>query len=139
MKGFFKRRERKQPMTVLNIPQMSIRGTPAQDHCQPTDSELVRTGSNFFAASCPAWHSVDDHAMALLQWMQGPGGREGEVPASELMKAHAEMCAEYFWEPKPWIPVAKAFRRLIDDPKHHYASRNSRRIVVYRIPRKIHR
>ena len=135
MRGFFKRREHKQPITPLEaMPQMATRIAPAQSDCQPTGSELVRTGSNFFAASCPAWHSADDHAIALLQWMQGPGGREGEVPASELMKAHAEMCAEYFWEPIPWIPVAKAFRRLIEDPKHRYASRNSRQIVVYLIP-----
>lgn len=110
MKGFFKRREHKQPTTELDIPKMSARVTSAKDHRQPTESELVRTGSHFFAASCPAWHSANDHAIALLEWMQGPGGREGEVPARELMKAHAEMCAEYFWEPIPWIPVAKAFR-----------------------------
>ena len=124
-------------MTVHNIPQMATRRELAQDVRQPIDSELVRTGSNFFAASCPAWHSADDHAIALLQWMQGPGGRVGEIPASELMKAHSEMCAEYFWERMAWIPVAKAFRRLIDDTTHHYASRNSRRIVVYRIPQQI--
>ena len=34
-----------------------------------------------------------------------------------------------------WIPVAKAFRKLINDPRHHLCSRSSRRVVVYRIPR----
>jgi hypothetical protein len=51
------------------------------------------------------------------------------------MDAHAEMCAELFWEQAPWILVAKAFRRLINDPRHHLASRKSRRVVVYYIPR----
>ena len=135
MKGFFKRRGHKQPTEALDaIAYMATRSPPAQESRQPIDGEPVRTGSNCIAAPCPAWHSADEHAVALLQWMQGPGGRAGEVPASELMKAHAEMCAEHFWELAPWIPVAKALRRLIDDPKHHYASRNSRRIVVYRIP-----
>ena len=71
----------------------------------------------------------------MLQWMQGPGGRTGEVPARELMSAYVDMCVELFWEPLPWIPVAKAFRKLICDPRRRLASRNSRRIVVYRIPR----
>ena len=135
MRGFFKRREHTQPTASTEAgPEIATRRAPAQRDRQPTDGELVRTGSNCFAASSPAWRSADDHAIALLRWMQGPGGREGEVPARELMRAHADMCTEYFWEPLPWIPVAKAFRRLIDDPKHRYASRNSRRIVVYLIP-----
>jgi hypothetical protein len=75
---------------------MIIASPQAPDSPRPTDGEPVRTSSNFIAAPCPAWHSAEDHALALLQWMQGPGGRIGEVPASELMKAHAEMCAEHF-------------------------------------------
>jgi hypothetical protein len=51
------------------------------------------------------------------------------------MNAHTEMCVELFWEQAPWILVAKAFRRLINDRRHHLASRKSRRIVVYYIPR----
>ena len=139
MKGLFKRRDaalsHKKPVDALGaISHMAMESQPPPDSRPPTNGEPVRTGSNFLAAPCPAWHSAEDHAVALLQWMQGPGGRVGEVPASELMKAHVEMCAEHFWEPMPWIQVAKAFRKLIDDPKHHYASRNSRRVVVYRIP-----
>jgi hypothetical protein len=96
--------------------------------------EPLRTDSNQFSLACPAWHSATEHAAALLEWMQGPGGRVGEVPARELMRAHAEMCAERFWEPVPWIPVAKAFRKLINDTARRYASQNSHRFVVYRIP-----
>ena len=80
----------------------------------------------------PSWHSAEEHAYALLDWMQGPGGRAGEVPARELMQLHLEMCAELFWQQTPWIPVAKAFRKLINDPHHHFCSRDSRRMVVYR-------
>ena len=139
MKGFFKRRgipiDNKQPVETLGVvPRLEAKRPLAPDPCQPTNGEPVRTSSNLIAVVCPAWHSAADHAVALLQWMQGPGGRVGEVPASELIKAHAEMCAEHFWEPTPWIPVAKAFRKLIKDPNHRYASRNARRVVVYRIP-----
>ena len=99
-----------------------------------SDVEPLRSGSNQISLACPTWHSASEHAVALLEWMQGPGGRAGEVPARELMRAHAEMCAERFWEPVPWIPVAKAFRKLINDTARRYASKDSHRFVVYRIP-----
>src|SRR5688572_16105595 len=109
MKRFFvpnrKVVEREAPIAVLNQATPSCR---IAEHGIPTDCQPVRTGSQSITASCPAWHSPEDHAVALLHWLQGPGGRVGEVPASEIMKAYAEMCAEYFWEPAPWIPVAKS-------------------------------
>lgn len=107
---------------------------PKPDQRDPIDSQSVRTGSTLVAIASAAWHSPDEHAKAMLQWMQGPGGRTGEVAARELMNAYVDMCVELFWEPLPWIPVAKAFRKLIGDPRRRLASRNSRRIVVYRIP-----
>jgi hypothetical protein len=107
---------------------------PAPDQLERTGSQPVRTGSNVVAIASAAWHSPEEHAVAMLRWMQGPGGRTGEVPARDLMSAYVDMCVELFWEPLPWIPVAKAFRKLIRDPRHRLASRNSRRIVVYRIP-----
>jgi hypothetical protein len=110
----------------------------AIEHTAPdrrTDVQPMRTGSDLIPMDFPSWHSAEEHADALLDWMQGPGGRVGEVPARELMQLHIEMCAELFWQQTPWIPVAKAFRKLISDPHHHFASRNSRRVVVYRIPR----
>ena len=108
---------------------------PAPDQREPIGGQSVRTGSSVVAISSPAWHPAAEHAAALLQWMQGPGGRVGEVPARELMNAYVDMCVELFWEPLPWIPVAKAFRKLICDLRRRLASRNSRRVVVYRIPR----
>jgi hypothetical protein len=106
----------------------------APDDREPTGGQPVRTGSNVIAIASAAWHTPEEHAIAMLQWMQGPGGRTGEVAARELMNAYVDMCVELFWEPLSWIPVAKAFRRLIGDPHRRLASRNSRRIVVYRIP-----
>ena len=100
-----------------------------------TDVQPVRTGSTLVPVATPSWHSPEEQAAALLDWLQAPGGRVGEVPARELMSLHIEMCAELFWQHAPWIPVAKAFRKLINDPRRHYASRNSCRVVVYRIPR----
>jgi hypothetical protein len=108
---------------------------PRPDLPLTTDGQPVRTGSSATPIASPTWHSPAEHAVALLNWMQRPGGRVGEVAAQELMAAHREMCLELFWEPVPWIPVAKAFRQLISDHKRHYASRNGRRILVYRIPR----
>ena len=102
--------------------------------CLGSDVEPLRTDSNQISLACPTWHSPTEHAVALVEWMQGPGGRVGEVPARELMRAHAEMCADRFWEPMPWIPVAKAFRKLINDTARRYASKDSHRFVVYRIP-----
>ena len=135
MRGFFKRRSRTHQVEVLDaISHVASGSSPSQASCQPINGEPVRTGSNLIAAPSPAWHSPEDHAVALLQWMRGPGGRVGQVPASELMKAHADMCAEYFWELVPWIPVARAFRKLLNDPKHRYASHKSRRAVIYLIP-----
>ena len=89
---------------------------PTPEQLERTGGQPVRTGSSVVAISSPAWHSPEEHAAALLQWMQGPGGRVGEVPARELMNAYVDMCVELFWEPLPWIPVAKAFRKLICDP-----------------------
>ena len=83
------------------------------------DVQPVRTGSDLIPMRPPSWHSAEEHADALLDWMQGPGGRVGEVPARELMRLHIEMCAELFWQQTPCDPVAKAFRKLISDPHHH--------------------
>ena len=108
---------------------------PTPEQLERTGGQSVRTGSSVVAISSPAWHPAAEQAAALLHWMQGPGGRTGEVSARELMSAYVDMCVELFWEPLPWIPVARAFRKLICDPHRCLASRNSRRIVVYLIPR----
>lgn len=135
MKRFFKRHRAPVDHKLSALVPASVGSPPEElDHFRPIDSQPVRTSSPSVPLSCPAWHTPEEHAVALLQWMQGPGGRVGEVPASELMKVHAELCSEYFWEPAPWIPVAKALRRLLNEPKHRYASRHSRRVVVYLIP-----
>jgi hypothetical protein len=100
-----------------------------------SDVQPVRTGSSALPVASPDWHSPAEHAAALLNWMQRPGGRVGLVAARELMDAHREMCLELFWDPVPWIPVAKAFRHLINDYDRHYASKDARRILVYRVPK----
>lgn len=129
MRSLFKRPLKDEPVQTSSQP---VNANSSGNH--RTDVQPVRTGSQLGARDSPSWHTAEEHAEALLSWMQQPGGRVGEVPARELMQSHAEMCAELFWEQLPWIPVAKAFRRLIDDPRRHLASRNSRRIVVYYIP-----
>lgn len=98
--------------------------------------QSVRTGSALVPIDTLSWHAAEEHAVALLDWLQGPGGRVGDVPAGELMRLHGEVCAELFWQQLGWIPVAKAFRKLINDPVKRYASCRSRRVVVYRIPRR---
>ena len=139
--GNFQKRQRPEPAHEVECEPVR---TDAKDVTEPTatiriqkrtDVQPVRTGSILAPVATPSWHSPEEQAAALLDWLQAPGGRVGEVPSRELMSLHIEMCAEMFWQQTPWIPVAKAFRKLINDPRRRYASRNSRRIVVYRIPR----
>lgn len=74
-----------------------------------------------------------DHARALLDWLQGPGGRTGSILASELEAIHIEVCCELDWEPIGWIAVGRELRRLIGGRKE-YARSEGRRLCVYRIP-----
>ena len=75
-------------------------------------------------------------AKALLQWLQGEGGRTGTIPASEMPSIHEAMCVELDWEAAAWIAVGRELRKLLGQEKE-YQYISGRRAVVYRIPRSV--
>ena len=74
-----------------------------------------------------------EHAAALLNWLQGPGGRTGSIFAHELETMHKDMCAAANWERVGWVAVARELRRLLNARKE-YGRCAGRRLCVYRIP-----
>jgi len=76
-----------------------------------------------------------EHAEAVLDWLQGPGGRTGTVLASELIEIHRELCAERNWELKGWAGVGRELRRILGQGKE-YVGRGNDRQRAYRIPPK---
>jgi hypothetical protein len=52
-----------------------IEHTATIDVLKRTDVQPVRTGSDLIPMDSPSWHSAEEHAAVLLDWMQGPGGR----------------------------------------------------------------
>ena len=74
-----------------------------------------------------------EHAVALLDWLQRPGGRTGTISAEDLEAIHVDMCNSLEWERVAWIAVGRELRRLIGVRKE-YARLGGRRICVYRIP-----
>ena len=79
------------------------------------------------------YHSPDEHARALLDYLQSAGGRTGSILARELEEIHREMCAELSWEaPAHWTSIGREFRKLTRSPKK-YVHAKGRRLCVYRI------
>lgn len=74
-----------------------------------------------------------DHATALLEWLQGPGGRTGTILSTELEAVHADLCFELDWEFVGWTAVARELRRLLGARKE-YIWRDGKRLRAYRIP-----
>ena len=75
-----------------------------------------------------------DHAIALLAWLQGPGGRTGTISATELEQMHWELCHELGWEVVNWVAVGRELRRLLGAKKEYVRHEDGRRARVYRIP-----
>jgi hypothetical protein len=76
---------------------------------------------------------AEGHALELICWLQGPGGRTGTVSASDLASAHAEMCDALEIEAIGWVAVGRELRRLLGQRKS-YSDRSGKRIRTYRIP-----
>lgn len=92
------------------------------------------------AAAIPLLRSLsaDEHAQALLVWLQGDRGVTGEILARDLIEMHAEMCLDESIEIRPWNPVAVQFTRLIGDRKkycwHTETDGHKARLRVYSVP-----
>lgn len=71
----------------------------------------------------------EEHAAALLEVLQAPGGRTGSIPVDDLKAIHVDMCLEVDWEIINWIPVGRELRRLLGAEKTYDKGKR-----VYRIP-----
>jgi hypothetical protein len=73
------------------------------------------------------------HAAAILDFLQAPGGRTGTIRATELRQIHAEVCFVLELEPIGWTAVGRELRKLIGEGRT-YQRINGEQVRVYRIP-----
>jgi hypothetical protein len=110
---------------------------PEPIHTDVNRCELVETDGLRLATPCPfptrRWVEPAEHAEAILEFLQGPGGRTGSLPVEELQQLHLEICAERDWELIGWTAVGRELRELLKADKT-YEPINGRRTRVYRIP-----
>jgi hypothetical protein len=60
-------------------------------------------------APLPEWHSAEQHARRLYQWLAQRGHTNGTVLASDLVAMYREMTTEAGWLPRAWAPVARQY------------------------------
>jgi hypothetical protein len=75
------------------------------------------------------------HAAAILDFLQAPGGRTGAITAKELRQIHAEVCFVLELEPIGWTAVGRELRKLIGEGRTYQRS-NGEQLRVYHIPRR---
>ena len=106
---------------------------PAPADTDVNRCELVEVDELQLATHCPVptrrWVPPQEHAVAILEFLQGPGGRTGSIPYCELKNLHLEICWERDWEPVGWNAVGRELRRLLKDEKTY-----DKRRRVYPIP-----
>ena len=73
------------------------------------------------------------HAAAILDFLQAPGGRTGAITAKELREIHAEVCFVLELEPIGWTAVGRELRKLIGGGRTYHRI-NGEQVRVYRIP-----
>ena len=112
---------------------------PCQSLAEPVDTdanrcEPVDVDAHRFAIPCPLptrrWAEPAEHAAAILEFLQGPGGRTGSLPVDDLKQLHIDICLERDWEIIDWTSVGRELRRLLKADKTY----DKRRRRVYRIP-----
>lgn len=90
------------------------------------------------SASIPEVDSCDPagHALRLLAWLQTDGGISGEVMASEIQAAYAEMCADLGWAPLNWLRTGREFAKLVGPRRYRDVLEGSKRCrrLVYAVP-----
>ena len=73
-----------------------------------------------------------ERAAAILEFLQGPGGRTGSLPVDDLKQLHIDICLERDWEIIDWTSVGRELRRLLKaDKTYDFKAPQTR---VYRIP-----
>lgn len=75
-----------------------------------------------------------EHAAALLDFLQSPGGMVGEITADEIAASYSDLMLDLEWHPRPWPSVAKALRGVLGDARKTYGYRDGQRVRVWRIP-----
>jgi hypothetical protein len=78
----------------------------------------------------PEDHPPDEHADALLRWLQGENGRTGMWVADELLEAYGEMCLHLGWAELNWVSVGRYFAKL-SGGKRYARNEDGRRVRVY--------
>jgi hypothetical protein len=73
------------------------------------------------------------HAAAILDFLQAPGGRTGVITAKELRQIHTEVCFVLELEPIGWTAVGRELRKLVGE-RRTYQRINGEQVRVYRIP-----
>ena len=79
------------------------------------------------------WATPAEHAMAILDLLQGPGGRTGTFTCTALKRVHTDICLEQGFEPIRWTAVGRELRKVLGADKE-YQRINGRQVRVYRIP-----
>ena len=69
---------------------------------------------------------------AVLDFLQGPGGRTGTIPFDEMEEIHLDVCLEREFEVIGWTAVGRELRRLLGAEKD-YERINGEQVRVYRI------
>jgi hypothetical protein len=99
----------------------------------------LQTGANRFSIASPVptrrWVPPPEHAAAIIDFLQGAGGRTGTITAREMAVIHREVCEEYDYEPIGWVAVGRELRKLLGADRNSFApDTNGKRVRVYRIP-----
>ena len=102
-------------------------------HQEAHPADRLLEGPSTDAIPTTEYRLAPDHAAELLAWLQGAGGRTGLLKATELKRAHSEMCCALDWEMIGWHAVGRELRRLLGDKKL-YVRIGGKKVRVYRIP-----
>ncbi|MGE0054011.1 MAG: hypothetical protein AB7S74_07365 [Hyphomicrobium sp.] len=78
--------------------------------------------------------SAQEHAEALLSFLQGPGGLVGELTATEIEASYSDLMIDLAWHPRPWPTIAKALRSALGNSRKTYGYRNGHRVRIWKIP-----
>ena len=118
--------------------------TPAVDVAEPQIAPIARQPQTDAAPTplrAPSRRAVvvpmrqaAEHAAALLEFLQGPGGLVGEITAAEIEASYGDLMIDMQWHPRPWPTVAKALRAALGDARKTYGYRNGQRVRIWRIP-----
>jgi len=130
--------------TLAGVPAPVEIEMPAAETVQPQIAPLARQPQTEAAPTplrAPSRRAVvvpmrpaSEHAAALLEFLQGPGGLIGEITAAEIEASYGDLMIDMQWHPRPWPTVAKALRAALGDAPKTYGYRNGQRVRIWRIP-----